>query len=81
MKVYIDDMLVKNSKNPITYKIWMMPLMHFVPNEIEWSKCVFGVTTSKFLRFLVTRQGIKTNSKKIKVILEMKHLTSKKEVQ
>ena len=45
------------------------------------SKCAFGVASGKFLGFLVSHRGIEANSKKIKVIPDMKPPQSIKEVQ
>ena len=49
--------------------------------KLNPSKCVFGVTTGKFLRFMVSQRGIEVNLDKIQAILEMKPLTNIKEVQ
>ena len=45
------------------------------------SKCVFGVSSRKFLGFMVLHRGIEANPEKIKVILNMKPSQSIKEVQ
>ena len=45
------------------------------------SKYPFGVSSGKFLGFMVSHRGIKENSEKIKAILDMKSLQSIKEVQ
>ena len=44
-------------------------------------KCAFGVSTGKFLGFMVTRRGIKVNLDQIKVVLKMPIPSTKKEMQ
>ena len=44
--------------------------------RINLSKCAFGITTRKFLGFMVTEKGIEVNLAKCKAILEMKSLTT-----
>lgn len=45
------------------------------------SKCTFGVSSGKFLKFMVSQRGIKTNPEKIWAILEMPSPKIVKEVQ
>ena len=47
-------------------------------NPTKWA---FGVSTSKFLGFMVTQKGIEVNPNKIKVLLETLVPSSKKELQ
>ena len=49
--------------------------------KLNPTKCAFGVTAEKFLRFLVSQRGIEANLKKIKAIIDMKHTTFKKKIQ
>ena len=44
-------------------------------------KSVFGASSGKFLRYLVSRRGIEANPEKIKAILEMQPPSTVKEVQ
>ena len=44
-------------------------------------KCAFGVSSDKFLGFLVSHQGIEANPKKIRAVTEMKSPRTIKEVQ
>ena len=39
--------------------------------KLNLSKCVFGVTTGKFLGFMVSQRGIEVNSEKVRAILEL----------
>ena len=44
-------------------------------------KCIFGVSSSKFLGFMVSQWGIEANLEKVKAILDISSLRSVKEVQ
>ena len=44
-------------------------------------KCAFGMTTGKFLGFMVSQRGIEANPNKIRAIMEMAPLRNVKEVQ
>ena len=39
--------------------------------KLNLSKCAFGVTTGKFLGFMVSQRGIEVNPDKIRAIMEM----------
>ena len=39
--------------------------------KLNTSKCVFGVTTGKFLGFMVSQRGIEVNPEKVRAILEL----------
>ena len=49
--------------------------------ELNPSKCAFGVSSGKFLGFMVSHMGIEANPDKIQAILDMKPPQSVKEVQ
>ena len=49
--------------------------------KLNPTKCAFGVTSGKFLGFLVSQRGIEANPEKIKAILDMHHPNTEKEVQ
>ncbi len=73
VEVYIDDMLVKSKEEgghlddlEETFKTLCKYQMKLNP-----SKCAFGVSSSKFLGFMVSQRGIEANPDKIKAILEM----------
>ena len=44
-------------------------------------KCVFGVSSGKFLGFMVSQRGIEANPEKVKAILDMTSPRSVKQVQ
>ena len=67
MEVYIDDLLVKIKEESdyiahlaeafnILRKFWM---------KLNPAKCAFGVSSGKFLGYLVSRWGIEANPEKI----------------
>ena len=49
--------------------------------KLNPSKCAFGVSSGKFLGFMVSHMGIKANPNKIQVILDMEPPRNIKEVQ
>ena len=83
VKVYVDDILVKNLD-----KGKHLDDLQETFNTLRWysmklnpSKCAFGVALGKFLGFMVSHRGIKANPEKIKAILDMKPPENIKEVQ
>ena len=54
---------------------------HSYNMKLNLSKCAFRVTARKFLGFIVSQSGIKTNLDKIRAIVEMALLKNVKEVQ
>uniref|UniRef100_A0A2N9GFI3 RNA-directed DNA polymerase n=1 Tax=Fagus sylvatica TaxID=28930 RepID=A0A2N9GFI3_FAGSY len=82
-EVYVDDMLVKTKDErkhledlKETFETLRRYRMKLNPN-----KCVFGVSSGKFLGFMVSQRGIEANPDKIKAVLEMTPPRSTKEVQ
>ena len=49
--------------------------------KLNLSKCAFGVSSGKFLGFMVSQRGIEVNPNKIQVILDMESPKNVKEVQ
>ena len=83
VEVYIDNMLVKSKEEgdhlkdlEETFKTLRRFQMKLNP-----SKCAFGVSSSKFLGFMVSQRGIEANPNKIKAILEMQPPRTIKETQ
>ena len=83
VQVYVDDMLVKSFQEDDHLSdlqenfdtLWSYNM------KLNPSKCTFGVTAGKFLRFMVSQRGIEVNPDKIWAIMEMTLPTSIKEVQ
>ena len=49
--------------------------------KLNPSKCIFGVTTWKFLGYMVSQRGIEANPAKIKALIDMQEPTKIKEIQ
>ena len=49
--------------------------------KLNLGKCAFEVMVGKFLRFMVSKRGIKANPNKIRAIMEMTAFENVKEVQ
>ena len=78
----MDDMLVKSKKedhhlNDLRKTFETLRLCGINLNP---SKCVFGVSSGKFLGFMVSQWGVKANLNKIQAILEMSPSKNFKEV-
>ena len=83
LEVYIEDMLVKTKDEDRhlddleeTFRTLRQYRVKLNP-----SKCVFGVSSGKFLGFMVSQRGIEANPDKIKAILESTPPRTVKEVQ
>jgi hypothetical protein len=49
--------------------------------KLNPTKCAFGVSSGKFLGFLVSHRGIEANPEKVKAVLEMQHPRTTKQLQ
>ena len=83
MEVYIDDMLVKSTTAElhIAHLSEAFQILREYNMKLNPAKCAFGVSTGKFLGFIVNNRGIEENPDKIKVMLDMSPPLSIKEVQ
>ena len=82
VKVYVDDMLVKSQdegKHLVDLQETFDTLRQY-NMRLNPSKCAFGVSTRKFLVFMVSHRGIEANPDKIQVILNMEPPRNIKEV-
>ena len=83
VEVYVDDTLVKTQDDERhlddlqetfdTFRQYHM--------KLNLSKCAFGVSSGKFLGFMVSHMGIEANLDKIQAILDMKPPQNTKEIQ
>ena len=83
VEVYVDDMLVKSQDEgkhlddlQETFNTLKQYNMRLNP-----SKCAFGVSSGKFLGFMVSHKGIEANPNKIQAILNMEPPRNIKEIQ
>ena len=83
VEVYVDDILVKSldeEKHLDDLQETFVTLRQY-NMKLNPRKCAFGVSSGKFLRFMISHRRIKANLDKIQVILDMKPPQSIKEVQ
>ena len=83
MEVYIDDMLVKSVKAElhITHLVEAFNVLKSYNMKLNPTKCALGVSTGKFLGFIVNSRGIEANPDKIKVVLNMLPPSNIKDIQ
>ena len=83
VEVYVDDMLVKSldEEEHLDDLQETFDTLRRFNMKLNPSKCVFGVSSGKFLEFMVSHREIEANPEKIKAILNMKPPQSIKEVQ
>ncbi len=83
IEVYVDDMLVKtkDEENHLEDLEETFETLRIYRMKLNPSKCVFGVSSGKFLGFMVSQRGIEANPDKIKAVLEMISPRTIKEVQ
>ncbi|XP_038715980.1 uncharacterized protein LOC120009442 [Tripterygium wilfordii] len=83
IEAYVDDMVVKSKRaedHPSDLQKVFNTLAKF-QMKLNPDKCAFGVSSGKFLGFLVTSRGIEANPEKVEAILQMEPPKSPKEVQ
>ena len=70
MEVYMDDMLIKSksSMNHVTDLEETFSTLRKYKMKLNPTKCAFGVTSGKFLCFMVSGCGIEANPEKIHTI-------------
>jgi hypothetical protein len=73
VEVYVDDMLVKclHSGDHVDDLREMFNKLRRCQMKLNLAKCAFGVSSGKFLGFMVSQRGIEENLEKVKAILEM----------
>ena len=83
MGVYIDDMLVNSiiSELHIAHLSEAFQILREYNMKLIPAKCAIGVSSRKFLGFIVNNRGIEANPDKIKALLDMPLPSSIKEVQ
>ena len=83
VQVYIDDMLVKSLRenDHLNDLQETFDTLRSYNMKLNPSKCVFGVTTGKFLGFMVSQRGIEVNLEKVRAILELEPPRTVKAVQ
>ena len=82
MEVYMGDMLVKSrmAKDNTEHLGQMFEMLRKYQMKLNPLKCAFGVSSGKFLGFMVNQRGIEANPEKIKALLEVRSPKKPKEV-
>jgi hypothetical protein len=83
MEVYIDDMVVESvwlEEHMTDLKLSLERMKKYGLRMNPW-KCAFGVTSGRFLGFIVHEHGIQIDPKKIESIRKIGELVCKKDVQ
>ena len=83
MEVYIDVMLVKSKESPdhTMHLQQAFELLRAYGMKLNPTKCAFGVSTGRFLGFMMTRGGIEANLAQLQANLESQAPSSRKGVQ
>ncbi|CAL8995965.1 unnamed protein product [Prunus brigantina] len=83
MEVYVDDMLVKSrtAGGHLENLALMFGILKDYRMRLNPTKCAFGVSSGKFLGFMISQRGIEANPEKIKVILNMETPKTQKDIQ
>ena len=82
VEVYVDDVLVKSKDeaNHLDNLKETFSTLRKYNMKLNPGKCVFTLTSGKFLGFMVSQRGIEANLDKVKVIIEVKSPKTVKEV-
>ena len=83
MEVYIDDMMVKylEAEDHISNLQQAFSTLQKYNMKLNPAKCSFGVSSGKFLGYIVTHRGIEANSEQIRAIHSIPSPKNVKEVQ
>ena len=82
MEAYIEDMLVK-SKSMSHHVADLRETFSILRRQgmrLNLAKCVFGVTSKKFLGFIISERRIEVNPDKIRVVLDLPSPCTVKEI-
>ena len=73
VECYVDDLVVKSRKREDHLQDLRMVFDRLRRYQLKMNplKCAFGVTSSKFLRFIVRHRGIEVDQSKITTIRDM----------
>jgi ribonuclease HI len=83
MEVYVDDMLVKSTES-VSHVHDLHEAFETLKQygmKLNPAKCAFGVSSGKFLGYMVSSRGIEANPEKIQAVLEMQSLKTTKQLQ
>lgn len=74
MEVYMNEMMVKTkwAKGHLSDMAMVFAIIKGYKMRLNPKKCIFGVTSSKFLGYLVSSRGIETNLDKNLILINTK---------
>ena len=80
--MYVEYMLVKSKEedNHLDNLKETFNMLKQYNTKLNPAKCAFGVSSRKFLYFMVSQKGIEANPKKVRAILEISSPKTIKEV-
>ncbi|GJV38806.1 reverse transcriptase domain-containing protein [Tanacetum coccineum] len=83
LEVYVDDMVIKIKTQPEMIKDVEETLLMLkkVNMKLNLKKCSFGMVEGKFLRYIITSEGIRANPKKAKAVVNMPSPSKLKQMQ
>ncbi|XP_064992463.1 uncharacterized protein LOC103998586 [Musa acuminata AAA Group] len=83
MEVYVDDMIVKSQKTEahIADLAEAFSTLRKFGMRLNPTKCAFGVTSGKFLGFIIHERGIDANPEKVQAIINMQSPRTIKDLQ
>ncbi|XP_021822806.1 uncharacterized protein LOC110764201 [Prunus avium] len=83
MEVYVDDILVKSrtAREHLANLSLMFGILKEYRMRLNPTKCAFGVSSGRFLGFMISQRGIEANPDKIKAIIDMKVPKTQKNIQ
>jgi len=83
VEVYVDDLLVKSirANRHIEDLRETFRTLREYNMKLNPTKCAFGVSSGKFLGFMVSQRGIEANPKKVRAVLEMEAPRTTKQLQ
>ncbi|KAL5843565.1 hypothetical protein ACOSQ4_009523 [Xanthoceras sorbifolium] len=83
MEVYIDDMLVKSliADQHLDHLQQSFDIIDKYGMKLNPTKCSFGVSSGKFLGYLVTKRGVEANPYQLQSIMDLRSPKSIKDVQ
>jgi hypothetical protein len=73
VEVYIDDMLIKSfrEEDHVADLLQVFGILRGSRLRLNASKCTFGVSSGKFLGYMVSRKGIEANPNQIAALVEL----------
>ncbi|XP_064995355.1 uncharacterized protein LOC135631550 [Musa acuminata AAA Group] len=83
MEVYVDDMIVKSqaTETHLADLAETFATLRKFGMRLNPAKCVFGVTSGKFLGFIIHERGIDANPEKVQAIIDMQSPRMIKDLQ